>query len=158
MALEPLRETLNYVCDSRRPISTLSAEFPKVDFAACPDDHDELWNHYERLHGSQEAFQAHRESADLPHLAERARSAFAWIGARPEAEIVLVGHQAFMWNVLNMGRSDGPEERLRGLPPVVAYGGADDAEHQDAAAGAFETWISSPFANCECRSVWAEFY
>ena len=95
------------------------------------------------------------------HLAERARSAFAWLGGRPEAEIVLVGHQAFFWNILNMGRTDGPEERLRGLPPVVAYGGGEDGQlhdHEVEDPGAFERWVSSPFANCECRSVWAEFY
>ena len=148
LALEPLRETCNYLCDARRPLSALAAEMPSVDFSACEHEEDELWKYYQAKHGPQEAFTQHRESADLSHLAERARAAFAWVGARPEREIVLVGHQAFFWNVFNMGRTVndvGPA--VSSLPRVVDFG--DDA--------ALEAWASSRFANCECRSLWAEF-
>ena len=108
--------------------------------------------HFHTYAETQGAFTAHRESADLPRLAERARAAFTWIGRRPETEIICVGHQAFFWNVLNMGRAGGPNEQLRDLPPVVTYGGADVRNDW-----AFERWVSSSFANCECRSMWAEF-
>ena len=147
VALEAVRETVNFLCDARRPLSTITAELMargvNVDVqAGCTHDHDELWASYERKHGSQVAFQAHRESADLGSLANRARSAFAWLGARPEREIVVVSHSAFYWNVLNMGRV------TRGaVEDVVDYGG--DIE--------MEGWLAARFENCECRTVVVEF-
>jgi hypothetical protein len=147
VALEDCRETVNYLCDSRRPLSVnvaeLAASGVAVDTAGCPHEHDELWASYERRHGPQEAFAAHRESADLPGLAVRARSAFAWLGARPERELVLVSHSAFFMNTLNMARVG----RAAGVAPLVDFGG--DAE--------LERWLCAGFENCEMRSVWCEF-
>lgn len=148
VALEAVRETVNYYCDARRPLSTIAGEMAQagvaVDTAAgCFHEHDELWASYERTHGSAEAFQAHRESADLPALAERARSAFAWLAARPEREIVVVSHSAFYWNVLNMARVG----QRAGVAPVVDYG----ADHE------LEGWLSGRFENAEMRSVICEF-
>ena len=73
----------------------------------------------------------------------RARSAFAWLGARPERELALVSHSAFFMNALNMARVG----RAAGVAPLVDFGG--DAE--------LERWLCAGFENCEMRSVWCEF-
>jgi len=149
VALESVRETVNYLCDARRPLSTIVADVQAqggvvVDISqGCLHEHDELWASYERRHGSQEAFDRHRESADLPALALRAREAFAWLAERPEREIVVVSHSAFLWNTLNMARVG----RAAGVAPVVDYGG--DWE--------LEGWLSARFENAEMRSVLCEF-
>ena len=139
---------VNYRCDQRRPLSVIVEEAAKVGVAldttaGCSDDHDEIWASYERRHGLQEAFTAHRESADLPALAARARSAFAWLAARPEREIAVVSHSAFYWNIFNMARVGA----AAGVAPLVDYGG--DFE--------LEAWLSSRFENAEMRSVICEF-
>ena len=146
IALESVRETVNYLCDARRPLSVIVDEVQaagvNVDTSGCTHEHDELWAAYERQHGSQQAFGGHRESADLPAIAERARAAFAWLGARPEQEIVVVSHSAFYWNVLNMARVS------RGaVPAIVDFGG--DFE--------LEGWLTARFENTEMRSVLCEF-
>ena len=46
-ALESIRETVNFMCDGRRPISAIALDFPSVDFSQCLDDQDELWANYE---------------------------------------------------------------------------------------------------------------
>ena len=56
VALEAMREACNFLCDTRRPISAIAAEFPTVDFSACTQEQDETWAYYERMHGSQEAY------------------------------------------------------------------------------------------------------
>lgn len=93
IALESVRETVNFLCDARRDRSVLASEFTDVDFSGCPDDADPLWRRYEKVHGTQAEYSGHRESDDLPNIATRARSAFAWLAARPEKEIVIVSHQ-----------------------------------------------------------------
>lgn len=148
VALESVRETVNYLCDARRPLSAIVSQMAEagvaVDTSAgCEHEHDELWAAYERKHGTQAAFKAHRESADMPGLAARARSAFAWLAARPEREIIIVSHSAFYWNVLNMARLG----RRAGVAPIADYG--DDFE--------LEAWLSTRFENCEMRSVVCEF-
>ena len=99
---------------------------------------------YERRFGDQNAFQQHRESADLAAIASRARSAFAWLAARPEREIVVVSHSAFYWNVLNMGRM---RNAIGKVAPLVDFGG--DRE--------LEGWLAARFENAECRTVLCEF-
>lgn len=141
-ALEDVRETCNYACDGRRPISQISPEFPRVDFGGCADDADALWARYEAQYGNQMSYGKHRESADLPSLALRSRRAFAWLGARSETEIVLVSHCAFLQAIL--GTIDGRD----GKPPGLFDCGAD----RDLAA-----WLAAPFQNCEMRSVLLTF-
>jgi hypothetical protein len=81
--------------DSQLARSQLESSTPTaLHSGGCPEDIDPIWAKYEKQFGSQQAFSKHRESADLIGLAERARSALAWIAARPEREIVIVSHQA----------------------------------------------------------------
>ena len=147
VALEAVRETVNFCCDARRPLSTNVAAIEqmgvRVDTSGCLQDHDELWAQYERELGTQEQYTGHRESADLSALAMRAREAFAWLGARPEREIVLVTHSAFLWNTLNMARLG----RKQGVSAIVDYGG--DRE--------LEGWLAARFENAEMKSVVCEF-
>ena len=67
----------------------------------------------------------------------------AWLGARPEREIVLVTHSAFLWNTLNMARLG----RKQGVSAIVDYGG--DRE--------LEGWLAARFENAEMKSVVCEF-
>lgn len=147
LALEGIRETVNFLCDARRPLSAIRADFPTADFSACDGDEDVLWKSYEARFGSQEQYTKHRESAELPALAARARDALRWIGARPEREIVVVGHSAFFWNTFNMGSGVGGASGPGSLPPVFDFGGDR----------ALESWLANGFANAEMRSVIADF-
>ena len=148
VALEHVRETVNYLCDARRPLSAIVGELSSMGLeldttSGCAHNHDEIWARYERKHGSAQAFTQHRESADLAALAVRARRAFAWLAARPEKEIVVVTHSAFLWNVLNMARVG----KRAGVEAVCDYGG--DFE--------LEGWLSAKFDNCEMRTVVCDF-
>jgi broad specificity phosphatase PhoE len=146
VALEELRETVNYLCDARRPLSEIRAEYPDVDFSACPHDEDFFWRTFEQHYGSQDVYQGLRETSDLSALACRARAALAWLGARPEREIVVVSHSAFLMNLFGFGQPSSGRRNLRGLPPCVQY-----ADHQVA------LWMMSSFANAEMRTVVAHF-
>ncbi len=52
LALEAVRETVNYGCDARRPLREIRPEFPHVDFAHCPSDEDPLWAKYAATYGA----------------------------------------------------------------------------------------------------------
>ena len=148
VALEHVRETVNFLCDKRRPLGEIRADMARagitVDMSAgCAHEHDALWAAYEERFGSQGAFMAHRESADLPALAERARAAFAWLASRPERDIVVVSHSAFYWNLFNMARLG----RKAGVAPLVDFCG--DRE--------LEAWLGSKFENGEMKTILCEF-
>ena len=51
LALESVRETVNYGCDARRPLREIRPEFPGVDFSNCPADDDPLWSQYAATYG-----------------------------------------------------------------------------------------------------------
>lgn len=139
LALEEVRETVNFLCDCRRKLSEIAPEFPNADFAACGGlDADEIWAKYEASHGSAEAFTGHRELAELPALADRWRRAAAWLAARPEQEVVVVSHCAFLRAIFGM--IDGREGRPG---PLFDFAGDRD----------LEAWMAAPFCNCEMRSV-----
>ena len=93
MAHESIRETVNFRCDSHRPITTLAAEFPRVDFSHCPTEHDRIWAVYEAA--LPEDHDAPRESADLVSVADRGRAFFQWLRAREETEVAVSSHSAF---------------------------------------------------------------
>eukprot|EP00966_Prymnesium_polylepis_P252231 5831188-Prymnesium_polylepis.3 len=173
VALEEVRETLNYQCDARRPRADLVDAFPTVDFSGCTEI-DPLWSKYERRHGGPDDFTNLRESNDAPALAARARRALTWLARQPEKEVVIVSHkvlctssypspwqpipppfliksasravscrQDFLWNTINMGQPDG---KFPNISPVYDFG--DDGVRR---------WMCSAFTNCEVRSVLADF-
>ena len=115
-----------------------------VDFSECAFDHDELWASYERKHGSHEAYDGLRETAELAQLAARARAAMTWLSRRPEKEIAVVSHCAFLRHLLALGHDRGD---LATQPAVVEYA--------DEASGHF---MRPYFANAEMRSVVVAFH
>lgn len=143
VALESVRETVNYMCDGRRPLSQIAAEHPAVDFSCCPHDRDEIWARYVAKYGDHEAHRHLRETADLGALASRALDAVEWLGARPEKEIVVVGHSAFWGHFFRFGHGGDDVGRC---PKAVEYG-------VDGAGQALAAWMMAPFANCEMRTV-----
>merc|ERR1711976_1158952 len=62
LALESVRETVNFTCDRRRTIQELAAEFEWVDFSHCPNDEDSMWDEYAARFRSQDEWNQHRES------------------------------------------------------------------------------------------------
>jgi len=133
IACEDWRETVNYLCDTRRPLSALKAEYPHIDFSAVPSQHDLIWEKYERIFGSHDRFTQHRESNDHAALALRVGAAWKFILNRQEKSIALVSHSALFMHMFN---------KLEG---VLSYG--DDDVRQA---------MQNKFENCEIRSMWVE--
>ncbi len=132
VACEAWRETVNYLCDQRLPLSDLRESFKNVDFDHIQHEHDPIWEKYESLHGAHDKHVTHRESGDDIGLRERATLAWDFIGQRNERNIAVVSHSAFFMHVFTR-----PELG------VVAY--ADDE---------VECLMAyKPFENCEIRSI-----
>jgi len=154
VALESIRETVNYNCDRRRPTCQIVDEFPMVNFDELSEHPDDpIWNAYEESLAGSDYYDFHRESAELHKVAERGRDFFHWLAAREEKEIVVCTHSAFLRCVLSWGLKGGvqwmPPQHLdtRTQPnkedtPVVTYCGDQ----------AFETKMRSDYANCELKS------
>jgi broad specificity phosphatase PhoE len=135
IAHEEWRETVNYLCDSRRTRSTLEGLYPRVDFDNLMNDNDPIWDRYEGIFGCHATHTSHRESNDPLSLCDRARMAWGAILDRPERNLALVGHSAFF---MHMFTPLFPE-----LEGVVVY------EDEDVE----ELMTKSKFDNCELRSV-----
>jgi broad specificity phosphatase PhoE len=128
VALEALRETVNYNCDRRRPISELAAEFQHVDFSNCHDNEDGIWNTYqERIrdllsvpfdssdnHNKDDditrpqGWEGHLESAELHVVAKRGVEFLDFLQQRiPQSKVVVCTHSAYLRCILNWGQSGG---------------------------------------------------
>jgi broad specificity phosphatase PhoE len=134
IAYEEWRETVNYLCDSRRPVDILQTEYPHVDFQYISHNHDPLWQRYEDEFGSYKIHDGLRESNDASGLCKRAQSAWKVLLARPERELALVGHSAFFMHMFTP-----LFEELQGM---VRY---EDEEVKEL--------MSYKFENCELRTV-----
>jgi broad specificity phosphatase PhoE len=102
LALESVREQSGFhPCDRRRPVSEYKTEFQHVDFGLVGDDEDPLYH----LHAGE-------REPDM-HVAERSSQFFAWLRQRPEKEIVVVTHSAFLRhtfsNVLDAEEDDNTQ-------------------------------------------------
>mmetsp|Transcript_29340 Transcript_29340/g.73635 ORF Transcript_29340/g.73635 Transcript_29340/m.73635 type:complete len:276 (-) Transcript_29340:128-955(-) len=147
IALESVRETVNFTCDRRISISELSGEFPSLDFSYCEEDVDPIWAAYAEKFGSQDDWRSHRESDDPKHIAARARDFLQWVAERDEGELLVSSHSAFLHHVFNHahdGYTDGqPFAHLAdSLTPIFSYADAD-----------FESLMRGPWENCELRSM-----
>ena len=134
IAYEEWRETVNYLCDSRRSIDILQDEYPHVDFQFVTDNHDPIWKEYETKFGSHQDHTTLRESNDAVGLYNRAHSAWKVLLSRPERELALVGHSAFFMHMFTPLFDE--------LNHVVRY---EDEMVKDL--------MSERFDNCELRSV-----
>jgi broad specificity phosphatase PhoE len=133
IACEEWRETVNYLCDTRRHLSELKADYPDVDFSAVNTQDDRIWDRYERMLGPHDTYTTHRESKDYNALALRAESAWRFLLDRQEKSIAVVSHSALFMHMFT---------KLEG---VLCYG---DVEVQER--------MQNKFENCEIRSVWIE--
>jgi len=132
VACEHWRETVNYLCDSRRPKRLLQKEFPAVDFSSIVHERDPIWDFYARQYGySHRSYTSHRESCDLKALETRAREAWISLMCRKEHSLAVVFHRAFMRIIF---------ERMEGR--VILYAG-----------NRVKLLLQVPFSNCEIRTI-----
>ncbi|KAL3892790.1 MAG: hypothetical protein SGPRY_014783, partial [Prymnesium sp.] len=89
-----------HTCDKRRAISELRAEFPGVDYSEILEEEDPLW-----LDGLT------RES--LENLSTRAARFAEWLMKRPEKEIAVASHSAFLLAIFNAVFTTDDEETRR---------------------------------------------
>ena len=154
IANEDIRETVNFNCDRRRPISEIACDFPMVDFSEIPTDHDAIWKYYEEKLGDDTEYTENRESAEIYVIAERTRKFFDWLGSLEEENIAVCCHQTVSRCIFNYGLPGktptdveqtldkrGPEEAVAMDVPICNYmHGVDDYMRED-------------FQNCELRSM-----
>ena len=89
MANEDLREQAGYhPCDRRRPISEHRASYPHVDFSLATNDSDPLY-----------FAQVGRETSE--QVSRRQNNFLHWLGSRPEREILIVTHSAYLHNLFD---------------------------------------------------------
>ena len=97
VALESIRETVNYACDRRRTITEISNDFPRVDFSKCNQDNDFLWDDYRHRLGKD--WDEHMESSELNMISYRAREGFKYLQGRPEHHLVVCSHSGKLLTV-----------------------------------------------------------
>eukprot|EP00752_Nemacystus_decipiens_P016046 g14345.t1 len=90
VALECVRERAGgHPCDRRRCVSELKKEYPTISFDAMEEDDDAYFD----------SLGDERESNEK--VAGRARELFAWLKDRPETNIAVVTHSAFLLCLFN---------------------------------------------------------
>mmetsp|Transcript_18296 Transcript_18296/g.25789 ORF Transcript_18296/g.25789 Transcript_18296/m.25789 type:complete len:316 (-) Transcript_18296:165-1112(-) len=101
VAHEGIREEIGLlICNKRRSISEAKLEFPKIDFSHIEHDEDELWNPTEREVATSKSDRAYNFLVDF-------------VQSRPEQEIAVVSHSAFLFNMLNTVMDCGDDEELK---------------------------------------------
>jgi broad specificity phosphatase PhoE len=173
IALEELRETVNYQCDIRRKTSELKEEFGEasafnVDFSRLErDEEDPLWQYWIERCGSEEAHTKHRESASLYKCADRARKFFEWVEERAtatakeeeEEEIIVSSHSAFLRCMFNYGHTQEKFDYHMGGSEQVFDDRKDKTNNVKVIrylpedGDAFEEYMRRDYENCELRSA-----
>ena len=87
--------------NKRRSITDIKADYPEIDFGAIEHDEDELWEEY----GDRRETLLEKSERIYEFLTEYVRS-------RPEKEIAIVCHSAYLFTLLN-AVMDIEEEELR---------------------------------------------
>lgn len=99
---EGCREELGLlVGNKRRPISEIKLDYPYIDFSAIENDKDILWDNY----GTRRETQLEKSERIYEFLTEYVRN-------RPENEIAIVCHSAYLFTLLN-AVMDVKDEDLR---------------------------------------------
>lgn len=114
VALEAVRELASSKADARRPRSELTAQFSHVSFDHVQGEVDDLWEALAANEGNLVI-----ETVDA--IEARCSAALEWILARPEKELAVVSHPAFLHHLTNVGYEpltqapieEGLEPRLR---------------------------------------------
>jgi len=100
---ELCRERISiHASDMRRDLSTISGEFPFVDFGEVVDEADAMWPHKEIL-PSEDASEA---------CAARALDFLAWLHARPEQRLAVVSHWVFYTHLFALFGDDALGEKF----------------------------------------------
>uniref|UniRef100_A0A7S4I535 Uncharacterized protein n=1 Tax=Odontella aurita TaxID=265563 RepID=A0A7S4I535_9STRA len=135
VAQEDWRETVNFLCDARRPTSELRLSFPSADFSCVTSESDPVWGEYETKFGCYKTHTGLRESNDGVSLERRVRAAWAAVADRPEMNVAVVSHSAIFMHMFTPYHDE--------LKGVVTYED-DDVRELMTAEG---------FGNCEMRTV-----
>lgn len=171
IALEGLRETVNYQCDRRRSILELAKEFPQIrwdeddpyynDDGSNVDD-DGIWNYYQQWLGTE--WHTHRESAQLTVVMDRARMALDYMYRRVlTSQVVICTHSAFLRCIVNWGQTGGiprlmpqvldetfdPTTHIPLFRYCASINNDDDDDDDDTT---FEQEMRRDYDNCELRS------
>ena len=104
MAHEGVREQMGLLlCNKRRSVSDLQPEFPHVDFSAMPHNADDLsWDPNQRESPREETERIYNFLTDF-------------VMTRPEQEIAIVGHSAWLFTMCNAVVDCGDDDLLRSL-------------------------------------------
>jgi broad specificity phosphatase PhoE len=105
IAHEGAREQLGWLqCNKRRPLASTKLEFPNVDFSEMlfPEDEDSLWHPTERENPVAETQRIY------DFLTE-------FIMSRPEQELAVVGHSAWLFTMCNAVVDCGDDKLLKSL-------------------------------------------
>lgn len=114
IAVESCREQFGaHPCDKRRNIQDYKPLFPAIDFSLIENDDDVLWQADIR--------------EEISAVTARGMKFFDWLWTRPEREIAVVTHSAFLRNTL--------QQYANNCDPVI------------------KNEIGKGFANCELRSM-----
>jgi broad specificity phosphatase PhoE len=104
IAHEGCREEMGLLlCNKRRPLSDTIKEFPSIDFSIMAEtaaDEDNLWDPEKRECPKAQSKRIYEFCADF-------------LRQRPEKEIVVVGHSAWLFNMCNTVLDCGQEDDLR---------------------------------------------
>ena len=153
LANESIRETVNFNCDRRRPISEIAKDFPMVDFTvACPNDEDAIWEYYEQMLGDDTEYSQEREQAEVHVIADRTRAFFEWLAReRDEEHIIVCCHATVSRCIFNFGH---PGKTACDVPQVLDTRGpeAEDVPVLNYASHDAES-MRDDFKNCELRSM-----
>jgi len=169
IALEELRETVNYQCDVRRKTSELKSEFGGF---ACfknieHNEEDPYWLYWLNRCGSEKEHQKHRESASLYKVADRARAFFAFVANRAinensleskeeDEEIVVSSHSAFLRCMFNFGHGQDKFDYHMGGSEQTFDDRVDKTNNVKVVEyvddDAFEEYMRRDYENCEMRS------
>jgi broad specificity phosphatase PhoE len=91
VAVEHIREQTGlHPCDSRRPISEKKVKFPHFNFDDIENDEDILYPKYLN------------EREPLESVISRGNEFLEWVWERPEKEMVMVTHAAFLRNFMKL--------------------------------------------------------
>jgi len=102
VAEENCRETVNYLCDSRRATSDLAADFPHCDFSRIESESDPVWQKYQAVYGSQDKYDELRESRDLKGVTTRKILMYSYLASQPQQSIAVVTHGSYLSYVFKM--------------------------------------------------------
>lgn len=88
LAREEAREQAGvHTCDQRNDLADIAIDFPTVDLGALSSESDPLWH------------DTRREPPE--EVCARAHALLLWLRARPESELAVVTHSAFLFVLLN---------------------------------------------------------